>query len=164
MTELLPMFQVAWGNLITAKLRSALAALGIIIGVATVVALVSVGEGARQRVLQELRSLGTNLVLVSPGPGGQLRLDELSWIRREIPVAQRLVPGIPEAMRREGAAHTPRAMLTRAVAVARGGCLIVNLPGSPRGVRENLGAVLEALGHAVELLRGGVRDCARPED
>ena len=92
MTELLPMFQVAWGNLITAKLRSALAALGIIIGVATVVALVSVGEGARQRVLQELRSLGTNLVLVSPGPGGRLRLDELSWIRREIPVAQRLVP------------------------------------------------------------------------
>ena len=79
-------------------------------------------------------------------------------------VAQRLVPGIPEAMRREGAAHTPRAMLTRAVAAERGGCLIVNLPGSPRGVRENLGAVLEALGHAVELLRGAVRDCARPED
>ncbi len=46
---------------------------------------------------------------------------------------------------------------TWAVAVVRGGCLIVNLPGSPRGVRENLGAVLEALGHAVELLRGAVR-------
>lgn len=92
MVGLLPLLQVAWGNLLTSKLRSGLAALGIVIGVATVIALVSVGEGARQRVLQELRSLGTNLVLVSPGPGGQLRLNELAWIRREIPVAHRLVP------------------------------------------------------------------------
>jgi molybdenum cofactor synthesis domain-containing protein len=65
------------------------------------------------------------------------------------------VPGIAEAMRAEGLRHTPMSMISRAVAGVRNGVLIVNLPGSPKGVRENLGVVLPVLKHAVELLSGG---------
>jgi molybdopterin adenylyltransferase len=68
--------------------------------------------------------------------------------------AERLVPGIAEAMRADGMRHTPRAMLSRGVAGVRGRTLILNLPGSEKGVRESLGAVLDVLPHAVELLRG----------
>lgn len=64
------------------------------------------------------------------------------------------VPGLAEAMRAEGMRHTPMAMLSRALAGVRGRTLILNLPGSPRGVRENLAAVLPVLPHAVQLLRG----------
>ena len=75
-------------------------------------------------------------------------------------VCQRLTPGIPEAMRSASMAVTPRAMLSRAAAGIRGKSLIVNLPGSPKAVRENLAAVLPALEHGLEMLRGGQADCA----
>ena len=75
-------------------------------------------------------------------------------------VCRRLTPGIPEAMRAASMAVTPRAMLSRAAAGIRGQSLIVNLPGSPKAVRENLGAVLPALEHGLQMLRGGQADCA----
>ncbi|MDB5096814.1 MAG: mog [Cyanobacteria bacterium RYN_339] len=69
-------------------------------------------------------------------------------------VCDRLVPGLGEAMRAASLAKTPMAMISRATAGLRGACLIVNLPGSPKGARECLEAVMPALGHAVELARG----------
>jgi molybdenum cofactor synthesis domain-containing protein len=69
-------------------------------------------------------------------------------------VAERVAPGIAEAMRAEGMRHTSKAMLSRAVAAVRGRTLIINLPGSEKSVRESLGAVLDVLPHAVDLLRG----------
>ncbi len=77
-------------------------------------------------------------------------------------VAERLVPGIPEAMRAAGLTHTPHAMLSRGVAAIRGGTLIINLPGSPRGARENLEAVAKALPHALEKLQGSPAECGAP--
>ncbi len=76
-------------------------------------------------------------------------------------VIDREVPGIAEAMRAAGMAGTKRAMLSRAVAGVRGKALIINLPGSPKAVRENLEAVLEALPHAIEKIKGSMEDCAR---
>lgn len=71
------------------------------------------------------------------------------------------VPGMAEAMRQASLAKTPHAMLSRALVGVRRQSLIVNLPGSPKGVRENFAVVLPALGHALSKLRGDPSDCAR---
>jgi molybdopterin adenylyltransferase len=73
------------------------------------------------------------------------------------------IPGMAEAMRLAGLQKTPFAMLSRAVVGCRGKTLIINLPGSPKGVRENLAAILKAIPHAVEKLQGDSADCATPE-
>lgn len=70
------------------------------------------------------------------------------------------VPGISEAMRSASLKKTPHAMISRAMAGVRGKCLIINLPGSPRGVRENLEVVLPALKHGLSKLSGDASDCA----
>jgi len=75
-------------------------------------------------------------------------------------VCARMSPGIPEAMRAESLKITNRAILARQQAGIRGESLIVNLPGSPKAARENLAAVLPALEHGLEMLRGEKRDCA----
>lgn len=67
-------------------------------------------------------------------------------------VAERLAPGLAEAMRAASLRVTPHAMLSRAVAVIRQRTLIVNLPGSPKAARENLQVILPVLPHAVQLL------------
>ena len=72
------------------------------------------------------------------------------------------VPGIPEAMRAASLRKTPHAMLSRAMAGVRRGCLIINLPGSPGGVKDNLSVVLPALEHALSKLGGDTADCAAP--
>lgn len=69
-------------------------------------------------------------------------------------VADRRLDGIPERMRAVGACKTPLAVLSRAVCVARGESLILNLPGSPKAALESLQAVLEILPHALDLLEG----------
>ena len=69
------------------------------------------------------------------------------------------VPGMAQAMMAVSLAATPRAVLSRAVAGVAGRCLILNLPGSPRAVRENLAAVLPALPHALAKLGGDAADC-----
>ncbi len=80
-----------------------------------------------------------------------------------LPILDKLVPGIPEAMRMETLGKTPTAILSRAVAGLRKKCLIVNLPGSPNGVRECLEVIVEALTHAVEIVSGAVTEHAAPE-
>jgi molybdopterin adenylyltransferase len=73
------------------------------------------------------------------------------------------VPGIAEAMRAASLKVTPAGMLSRAVAGVRHGKLIVNLPGNPKAVRENLHAIGAALAHAISTLRGDVGEHSRPE-
>ena len=99
---------------------------------------------------------GLDLILTTGGTGLSPRD---TTPEATLAVAQRLVPGIPEAMRAAGLAITPHAMLSRGVAVIRGRTLIINLPGSPKGARENLAAVAAALPHALEKLRGSPAEC-----
>lgn len=77
-------------------------------------------------------------------------------------VIDRELPGMAEAMRAESLKKTAHAMISRSVAGIRKQTLIVNLPGSPRAVRENLAVILPALSHAIEKIKGDPSDCARP--
>ena len=79
-------------------------------------------------------------------------------------IAERLVPGIPEAMRAYSMRITPRGMLSRGTAALRKSTLIINLPGSPKAVRENLEAVTPALTHGIEILVGAASNCAVYEE
>lgn len=76
-------------------------------------------------------------------------------------VIEREIPGIAEAMRMEGLKKTNRAMLSRAVAGVRGQTLIINLPGSPAAVRENLEVILDVIYHAIEKIKGDSTECGR---
>ncbi len=76
-------------------------------------------------------------------------------------VIEKEVPGIPEAIRYESLKITPKAMLSRATAGIRGRTLIVNLPGSPKAVRESLAVVLPVLDHAIETMSGQTLSCGK---
>ena len=76
-------------------------------------------------------------------------------------VIERRVPGIPEAMRAFSMTITKRAMLSRATAGIRKRTLIINLPGSPKAVRESLEVVMDSLGHGIEILTGEAGECGR---
>lgn len=78
-----------------------------------------------------------------------------------IQVADRLVPGIAEAIRAYSMTITKRAMLSRAVSAIRGNTLIVNLPGSPKAVKESLEYLLDTLPHGLDILLGDAGECAR---
>ena len=75
-------------------------------------------------------------------------------------MADRLVPGIAEAMRMGSMARTRRAMLSRGVSGIRGRCLIINLPGSPKGVHECLMQVMDQLPHALGIVSGRIGEHA----
>lgn len=75
-------------------------------------------------------------------------------------VIDKEVPGMAEAMRWESYKITPHALISRAIVGIRGQTLIVNLPGSPKGARENLVVLLPALPHAIEKIKGDERECA----
>lgn len=77
-------------------------------------------------------------------------------------VIDRELPGMAEAMRAESLKKTPNAMISRAVCGIRKESLIINLPGSPRAVRENLAVVMPAICHAIEKIKGSPSECAVP--
>jgi molybdopterin adenylyltransferase len=77
-------------------------------------------------------------------------------------VIDKQIPGMAEAMRQKSLQVTPHAMISRAVAGIRGKSLIINLPGSPKGAKENLAVVLPALKHAIEKIKGDDSECASP--
>ena len=79
-------------------------------------------------------------------------------------VIERETPGIPEAMRQASLAITPKAMLSRGRAGIRKQTLIINLPGSPKAVKENLEVALQALEHGLDILNEEASECAVPMD
>ena len=99
-----------------------------------------------------------DLVLTSGGTGFSLR-DQTP--EATMAVAERGAPGIAEFIRMKSMEVTDRAMLSRGVSVIRGKTLIVNLPGSPRAVKESLGFIMGSLDHGLKILRGSASECAR---
>ena len=105
-------------------------------------------------------TLGLDLILTAGGTGFSPR-DVTP--EATLKVVERETRGIPEAMRAESLRITPRGCLSRSAAGIRGRTLIVNLPGSKKAALENLGAVLEAIGHGLDMLASaGSADCADP--
>ena len=102
--------------------------------------------------------LGVNLLLTTGGTGFSKRD---CTPEATLEVVERLAPGIAEAMRYLSLQITPRAMLSRAVSGIRGDTVIVNLPGSPKAVRETLDFILPSLRHGIEILLGDAGECAR---
>lgn len=117
----------------------------------------------QQLLAQKMREwaddLSLDLILTTGGTGFSLR-DVTPEATKEI--ADRMVPGIAEVMRYESYKITPKAMLSRAVAALRKRTLIVNMPGSPKAVKECWQAIAPALPHGIQILKGEASECATP--
>jgi molybdopterin adenylyltransferase len=112
-------------------------------------------EGIRKQLCELADSGRLDLILTTGGTGIGPR-DNAPEATQAI--ADRVIPGIAEEMRRKGLEKTPTAVLSRAVAASRGKTLIVNLPGSPKGATESIEAVAHLLPHAVHVLHGARHD------
>lgn len=108
--------------------------------------------------IREFASQGCDIVFTSGGTG---------WSKRDVTpeatlkVIERLIPGIPEIMRIEGYRVTPSAVLSRGVAGILNETLVINLPGSPKGVRESLRVILPILPHGIGVLKGWEKECGK---
>ena len=116
------------------------------------------GEALKKELIRLSDQVQCDPVLTTGGTG---------FSRRDVTpeatmaVAERNAPGIAEAIRACSMTVTKRAMLSRGVSVIRGGTLIINLPGSPKAVRESLEYVLDTLPHGLDILSGRGGECAR---
>ena len=115
-------------------------------------------EQLKRQLIRLADGRQVDLILTSGGTGFSLR-DQTP--EATMAVADRNAPGIAEAIRSRSMEVTDRAMLGRGVSVIRGKTLIINLPGSPKAVRESLGFILGALGHGLGILRGSAGECGR---
>lgn len=116
----------------------------------------------RELISKELINMSDNLkldlILTTGGTGFSPR----DWTpEATLDVIDRQAPGISESMRYYSLQITPKAMLSRGVSGIRGKTLIINLPGSPKAVKENLDFILPALNHGLEILKGIAGECAR---
>jgi molybdenum cofactor synthesis domain-containing protein len=118
-----------------------------------------------ERLAEALRTLcdeGVADLVVTTGGTGFSPRDRTP--EATLKVIERPANGIVNAMLFHSLGITPRAMLSRAAAGIRGGTLIVNLPGSPKAVEENLSYCIGSLGHGLEILRGTAQECASGEN
>lgn len=111
----------------------------------------------KDKLIEYADDLGLDVIITTGGTGVSPR-DVTPDATLE--VIDKEIPGMAEVMRFESLKKTPRAMISRAVVGLRGRTLIINLPGSPKGVRENLSAILPAISHAVEKIKGDPSECA----
>jgi molybdopterin adenylyltransferase len=105
-------------------------------------------------------TVGLDLIVTSGGTGLSPR-DVTP--EATLAVIDKIIPGLTEAMRMATMKRKPEAILSRAAAGSRGKCLIVNLPGSPKAVKECLEVILPVLPHALEILGGKISDCGHGE-
>lgn len=116
-------------------------------------------KGLLQETMQRLCDENTvDLLLTTGGTGFSMR-DVTP--EATIAIAERMVPGIAEAIRAYSMTITKRAMLSRGVAAIRKSTLIINLPGSPKAVEESLTYIIEEIKHGLEILKGEASECAR---
>ncbi len=106
----------------------------------------------KEKLLRYCDKLSVDLVITTGGTGFSSR-DVTPEATAQ--VIERLIPGLPELMRAEGLKKTKKAALSRGIAGIRGNTIILNLPGSPKAVKESLEAVLDLIPHALEMLKGG---------
>ena len=99
-----------------------------------------------------------DLILTTGGTGFSKR-DNTPAATLEI--GEKLVPGIPEAIRNYSMQFTKKAMLSRAVSVIRKETLIINMPGSPKAVKESMECIMPALNHGIDILKGSASECGR---
>jgi molybdenum cofactor synthesis domain-containing protein len=104
--------------------------------------------------LAEWSDEGTIDVILTTGGTGLAPRDVTP--EATLSIVDKVVPGLGEVMRIQTFANTPFSILSRAVAGVRKKCLIINLPGSPKAVRECLGVILSAIPHAVQIIKGEI--------
>ncbi len=114
----------------------------------------------QEELIKGADKLRLDLILTSGGTGlGERDVTPEATLA----VIEKEVPGFSEVIRTESFKKNNRSILSRGVAGMRKKCLIINLPGSPKGVRESLEIVLEAIPHGIEIIKGEVTECAGPE-
>ena len=113
-------------------------------------------EEITKALIQGADEMGLDLIVTTGGTGVSPR-DVTPDATRE--VIEREIPGFSEAMRMVGLKKTPHAMISRAVCGVRGDTLIINLPGSPKAVREGLEVILPAIAHTIAKIQGDPEEC-----
>ncbi len=117
-------------------------------------------EGVIVKTLIEFSDQENLDLIVTSGGTGLSPRDVTPEATRQ--VIDKEIPGMAEAMRKEALKKTPFGMLSRGVVGARHNTLIVNLPGSPKAVRENLAVLIPVIPHAIEKLQGDPAECGKP--